>query len=207
MKIAHQIKGTLQSATHIKIGHRPPHVVRKELTHLGTQFVFIQLRRHLTYPHDCIAETLRVGADCGEKHVFDLFAQTFIDVPNHSAGDHSDDIMRHSKQVSWMRVGVVETVTKDHLQIEIPSPSGEFIQVGTGCFKRLMIRDWNHVEMFHRQYLLRTKLRINRGKVDGFIISEIFRKPFKVTAFIGKIQFPEQRSLKITRRGKRLIAS
>ena len=103
-----------------------------------------------------------------------------------------------------MRIGVVEAVREDHLEIHAAPAPGEFDAVRAGCFERRAVADLNPLEAFHGENARGGALRDHGREVHGGIALEVLREAFEVAPLVGEVELAQERLLEVARRGDRL---
>ena len=56
--------------------------------------------------------------------------ELFLQPANHAAVEHSHHAPGQEHEVAGMRVGVVERIAGDHLEIHVRAPAREFVEIG-----------------------------------------------------------------------------
>jgi hypothetical protein len=115
-----------------------------------------------------------------------------IELAGHPAIDHPDHTAGHEHQVAGMRVGVVERVAENHLEVHVGTAAREFIEVGARGGERGRVGAQDAIQSFHGQDAARRELPISAGEMDGIVLGEVFRELFQIASFEGEIQLAQQ---------------
>ncbi len=106
-----------------------------------------------------------------------------------------------------MGVGVIEAVSKDHLQIHIgPAPS-QVVEVEPGLTQGFDIFGADSYQHLHGEDATAAIVGINLWKVNAGILFEIPCELLQIPAFEGEIKLIEQDAAKLPNRGHRLIGA
>ncbi len=96
---------------------------------LGLQCRSIHPRWHLADPLDQTRQLNRIALDHGQQQVLHVFPQSFVNSPHHPEVEQSDAVTGQDENISGMRIRVVETVRKDHLQVQVGSTTSQRLPV------------------------------------------------------------------------------
>ncbi len=95
---------------------------------LAAQFVKGRGGRHGAKAKDTFLQIHRVVVDDGHEHFIEAFRQFFVEPADHAAVQHPDHPAGQEHQVAGMRVGMVERIAENHLEIHMSAAACEFIR-------------------------------------------------------------------------------
>ncbi len=141
---------------------------------------------------ECFPQVRRVVVHDGHEHFIKAFRQFFIQASDHAAVKHPDHTAGQEHQVAGMRVGMVERIAENHLEIHSGAAAGEFIEVSARGGERRGVGAEDAVQPFHRQDTARRERRVSAGEMDGVVLGEMFRELLEIAAFDGEIQLAQE---------------
>ncbi len=73
-----------------------------------------------------------------------------VNPTHHPEVQQPDHVAWHQHDIARMRIGMIETVPEDHLQVQVGPTAGDFRQVQPG--QPLLLGQLDSLDQFHRQH-------------------------------------------------------
>ena len=128
----HDLDHLGQSPGQVKGVGRLVGVVDDELGEIDRKRRFVETRRHRAEPHHERSELLSILRDDRHQHVFDVFAKRVVEPADHAEIEQADRTVRQHDQVARMRIGMIEAVMKDHLEVHVGAVACDLAEIDVG---------------------------------------------------------------------------
>ena len=147
----------------------------------------VDVRRWRRQLHDDVDERVDVTGADGDDHRLELSA-TLGGQPSDVAEVEDRQVFAVGEQeVPRMRIGVVDAVAEDHLQVDVGGPVHEHVDVPPGRLDAGPIGERMADDHRHRQHLLARPLGVGLGDDDVGLVGEVEPEPLEVGQLLAQI--------------------
>lgn len=101
----------------------------KENVDFAAQGLAIEIVGGRAEADNAVGELDAVAIDNGEQEGFDFFAQSFVEPADHAAVQDADDAAGKHHEVAGMRIGMIETIAEDHVEVHVGAALGKFTEI------------------------------------------------------------------------------
>ena len=134
-----------------------------------------------------------------------LIAADTRHAPDIAEVEDPDVLAIGQEEVPGVRVGVVEAVPEDHLEIDVRGPLDERVHVPPDRFDRGPVRERSAFQHAHRQHTRARELGIRRGDDHIRLVGEVGGEPLQVQQFLSEVDRAEHHLLELADEHRRPI--